>query len=184
MSKKPAGPKESQLRKMREGNVDATDVLKGIEEEEQLAREEFERKLREQREKKLAAQIEPLEKHREELQGQMREIQDRLDDIDRDLDKLRGRDGRARRGAGGAAKGGKRFTAEERLDIGRRVHDWLKGKAAVPSSDIIKGLSLTTKDGREMSSTLLRQIKDQWNEANKDQKIQVTGEKAAARWHL
>ncbi len=177
---KTAGPKEAELRKLREGKtdggtVDATALLSQLEKEEADAYAEFQEAQRQKREKALAEVLEPLKERRAELSQQINDAHSAIAEIDRQLAKLTGRKEAPSHGI----KHRKRIPEAEKLELARVIF----GKLKASKGNRFRSADLDPFGGGIKTRDLVKI----WNEKgaeNNGEKIHVEGAKTLTRYFL
>lgn len=155
------------MAKQTAATLDPKELLKQIEADDVKALAEFKAKLKEQREKKLAGHLEPLKKLRGELASQRNDIDIQISDIDKQIASLTG----AKAPSAGKTRA-KRKTNDEKLQIATLMYGAMtKGK------EYSAGDLETSADGVPVA-----RLVELWNKANKDKKIDVTGNRATTRY--
>jgi hypothetical protein len=153
---------------------DAAGLLKKIEADEAEAFQKFQEEQRAKREKALTDVLAPLNKQRSELSQFINEAHTTIAELDRQIAKLTGKQAPAAK-AGGRQRA-KRKGKDEKLQIATLIHGMLKQNSG---KRYAAGELAAMAEGVQISE--LRKL---WNEANKGDKIETEGNKAAARYFV
>jgi chromosome segregation ATPase len=176
MAKKTAGPKEAQLRHMRESKADENlfDV-NALKTELRTIDDDYDAKIKEleqKREEAKATKVQNLKAERGKMATQRNELDISIARLDKVIAELTGKQPPAE---GGTRKRRKRMDAAAKLQVAKIAFGLLKdaGQPLKPSQ-----LEQATEGVK------MRELMGIWNDTKPDRKIVKTGDKATTRYAL